>query len=147
MAQQEEGNIRKLFFQQVIAGVEIVHHPVPTALGAEVQPRPAGGHGAAVPQVVVTRHGKAPGREVLRQGLVPQNVLRHAVGDLQHRPGMALRQPLHRVNTGLSVGGGEGKLIPRHLDSTSCTSNSPLDHTIFAGKAPVRIFRFPERTL
>ena len=41
-----------------------------------------------MPQVVVACHGKAPLRQVGRQGLVPQDVLRHAVGDLQNGPGV-----------------------------------------------------------
>ena len=114
MPQQKMGDTGKLFFQQAETGADVVHHPLPAAPGTEVQPRPAGGHGAAVAQVVVARHRKAPGGEILREGLIPEDILRHAVGDLQNRPGPALRQPLHRVDSGLPVGGGERKFIAHH---------------------------------
>ena len=38
-------------------------------------------------QVVMARHGKAPLRQIRCQGLVPQDVLRHAVGNLPAPPG------------------------------------------------------------
>lgn len=63
-------------------------------------------HGETVPQVVVARHGKAPLRQVGRQGLIPQDVLRHAMGEHQNRPGCHVRRPLHRMDAGSAVAEG-----------------------------------------
>ena len=114
MAQQEIGHAGETPARQLTAGVDIVHHPAPAALGAEVQSWSALRHGLAVAQVVVAHHGKAVRGQILRKRLIPQDVLRHAVGNLQDRPDLTLGDPLHRVNIGMSVGGGEGKFVSDH---------------------------------
>ena len=114
MAQQKIGDLGKFLLCQVSPLVDIVHHPVPAAPGAEVQPGAALHHGLAVAKMVVAHHGEAPGGEIFREGLIAQNVLSHAMGDLQNSPDLALRQPLYRVDRGLSVGGEESKFVSDH---------------------------------
>ena len=65
-------------------------------------------------KVVVGHHREVQGGHELREGLIPQAVLRHPVGDLEHRCRLPLRQPLHGVDGGLFVGRGEGKFVSDH---------------------------------
>ena len=114
MAQQEAGDPGKTLPDQPPPGLQVVCHPVPAAFWAEIQPGPAGGHGGPMAQMVVARHGEAMGRQVFRKGFIAQDVLRHAVGNLQNGLDGSLRKPLHRVNGGLPVCGGKGKFVSDH---------------------------------
>ena len=114
MPQQEHRKAGEPLPCQLPPGIEVLHRPVPAAPGSEVQPGRPRRHGETVPQVVVARHGKAPLRQVGRQGLIPQDVLRHAMGEHQNRPGCHVRRPLHRMDAGPPVCGGEGKFVSHH---------------------------------
>ena len=112
MPQQEHRKAGEPLPCQLPPGIEVLHRPVPAAPGSEVQPGRPRRHGETVPQVVVARHGKAPLRQVGRQGLIPQDVLRHAVGELQHRPRLTIRRgPLCPVKLGVAVAGKKGKFL------------------------------------
>ena len=124
MAQQEIRQVGELFVGQLPELLHVLHHPVPAALGAEVQPWRAAGDGQAVAQMVVAHHGKAPLRQVTGKVLIPQHIFRNAVGDLQNSPGRAFRQPLHRVDGGFPVGGGEGKFTFHHGNFLLCMVKS-----------------------
>ena len=54
----------------------------PGAAAAEIHRRAALRQGLAVAQVVVSRHQDAPVVEIPGKIVIPQDVLRHAVGDL-----------------------------------------------------------------
>ena len=95
-------------------------HPVPAALGTEVQPWRTVRDRQAVAQMVVAHHGKAPLRQIPGEVLVPQHVFRNAVGDLQDGPGRTLRQPLHGVNGGFAIGGRKGKFTFHHGNFLLC---------------------------
>ncbi|CAN4042440.1 hypothetical protein BBBGCB_BBBGCB_09525, partial [Dysosmobacter welbionis] len=114
MPQQEHRKAGEPLPRQLPPGIEVLHRPVPAAPGSEVQPGRPCRHGETVSQVVVARHGKAPLRQVGRQGLIPQDVLRHAMGEHQNRPGCHVRRPLHRMDAGPPVCGGEGKFVSHH---------------------------------
>ena len=114
VAHQEIGDLGEFRLCQVSPLVDVVYHPVPAAPGAEVQPGAALRHGLAVAQVIMACHGEAPGGEIFRKGLIAQDVLGHAVGNLQNSPGLALRQPLHCVDGSLPVGGEESKFVSDH---------------------------------
>ena len=62
--------------------VDVVHHRLPGAAVAEIHRRAALRQGLAVAQMVVSRHQDAPIIEIPGKIVIPQDVLRHAVGDL-----------------------------------------------------------------
>lgn len=107
VAHQEYRHIGEILPHQLVAGEEICLYKIPAAPGAEVEPGSAGGHGRTMPQVIVSCHGNAPLRQKRCQCLVTQDVLRHAVGDLQDGPDRTVWDPVHGVQVGFPVGGGE----------------------------------------
>ena len=74
--------IRILLPQPIMEQVDVVHHRLPGAAVAEIHRRAALRQGLAVAQVVVSRHQDAPVVEIPGKIVIPQDVLRHAVGDL-----------------------------------------------------------------
>lgn len=114
VAHQEYRHIGEILPHQLVAGEEICLYKIPAAPGAEVEPGSAGGHGRTMPQVIVSCHGNAPLRQKRRQCLVTQDVLRHAVGDLQDGPDRTVWDPVHGVQVGFPVGGGKGEFTLEH---------------------------------
>ena len=82
VAHQQDGQIRILLPQPVMEQVDVVHHRLPGAAVAEIHRRAALRQGLAVAQVVVSRHQDAPVVEIPGKIVIPQDMLRHAVGDL-----------------------------------------------------------------
>ena len=60
--------------------------------------------------MVVAHHGDAEAVEIAGKGVVPGDMLRHAVAQLQNGPdAAALRLPAHAVELRFPVGGQEGE--------------------------------------
>ena len=120
MSQQEIGQVGEVTVGQLPELLHVLYHPVPAALGTEVQPGRTVRDRQAVAQMVVAHHGKAPLRQIPGEVLVPQHIFRNAVGDLQDGPGRALRQPLHGVNGSFAVGRRKGKFTFHHGNFLLC---------------------------
>ena len=124
VAQQKIGKIGKFFVGQLPQLFHVLRHPVPAAFGTEVQPGRTLRHGQAVSQMVVAHHGEAPLRQVTGIVLIPQHILRYAVGNLQNSPRSPLRQPFHSVNGGFPIGGWKGKFTFYHGNFLLCMIES-----------------------
>ena len=93
MSQQEIGEVGKLAVGQFAELFQIVHHIVPTALRAEIEPGRILRNGQAVTDMVISHHGKALLRQILRKGLIAQNIFGNAVSNLQNGHRGAVWQP------------------------------------------------------
>ena len=111
MAHDAQRHIRIALLQPLMQHVDVIHYRVPGVAVAEIDGGAALRQRLAVAQMVVSGHNDAllvqrPGKAV-----VPGDVLRHAVADLQYRPDRdRLRLPQHSVELGPAVGGEEGEL-------------------------------------
>ena len=82
MAHDAQRHIRIALLQPLVQHVDVVHHRVPGVALTEIHRRSALRQRLAVAQVVVSRHQDAPVVEIPGKIVIPQDVLRHAVGDL-----------------------------------------------------------------
>ncbi len=85
----------------------------PSCLWTEVEPGRTGSHRCTGPSGHGC-HGNAPSRQKCGQRLIAQNVLRHTVGELQNSPDRAIRHPVHGVQGGFAVRGGDREFSLEH---------------------------------
>ena len=90
--------------------MQIVQHGTVAVRLGKVAVIGLGADGPAVAQVVVADHHDALPGQILRQRLVPVDELHHAVGQLQHRPHLPLRDAAKAVQGAPRHGGGKGKV-------------------------------------
>ena len=110
MPQQKVGQIRVQLLGQHGHGVQVGQHGAVAVRLGKIAVVLLGADGRAVPQMVVAGDQNAPVSQILRQGAVAVDVLYHAVGQLQHRPHLTLRDAAKAVQGAPRHGGGKGKV-------------------------------------
>ncbi len=110
VAQQEIGRAGEPLPHEDAELPHVGGHQRPAVLFAEIAVF-AVVHRFAVAQVVLPADGEAVVRQIPGEVAVPSGVLRHAVDDLHHRPGPALRKPEAGVNPVHAILGGVEKFL------------------------------------
>ena len=108
MPQQHIGQVGPPLPLQPPQGVYVPGHQIPAALRGEEAVFSVR-HRGPVAQVVLAAHHIAPPGEKLRHVGIAAHVLGNAVDNLDHPPGLPLRQPLHRLDGLPPIGGGIGQ--------------------------------------
>ena len=110
MSQQKVGQIRVQLLGQYGYGVQVGQHGAVAVRLGKVAVVLLGADGRTVSQMVVPGDQNAPVGQIFRQGAVAVDVLHHAVGQLQHRPHLTLRDAAKAVQGAPRHGGGKGKV-------------------------------------
>ena len=108
--QQEVGQTRVQLLGQHGHGMQVGQHSAVAVRLGKIAVVLLGADGRTVPQMVVPSDQNAPVSQILRQGAVAVDEFHHAVGQLQHRPHLTLRDAAKAVQGAPRHGGGKGKV-------------------------------------
>ena len=110
VSQQKVGQVRVQLLGQHGYGVQVGQYGAVAVRLGKIAVVLLGADGGTVPQMVVSGDQNAPVGQIFRQGAVAVDVLHHAVGQLQHRPHLTLRDAAKAVQGAPRHGGGKGKV-------------------------------------
>ena len=110
MSQQKVGQVRVQLLGQHGYGVQVGQYGAVAVRLGKIAVVLLGADRGTVPQMVVPGNQNAPVGQIFRQGAVAVDVLHHAVGQLQHRPHLTLRDAAKAVQGAPRHGGGKGKV-------------------------------------
>ena len=110
VSQQKVGQIRVQLLGQHGYGVQVGKDGAVAVRFGKIAVVLLGADGGTVPQMGVPGDQNAPVGQIFRQGAVAVDVLHHAVGQLQHRPHLTLRDAAKAVQGAPRHGGGKGKV-------------------------------------
>ena len=110
VSQQKVGQIRVKLLGKHGHSVQVGQHGAVAVRLSKIAVILFGADGRTVSQMVVPGDQNAPVGQIFCQGAVAVDVLHHAVGQLQHRPHLSLRDAAKAVQGAPRHGGGKGKV-------------------------------------
>lgn len=105
--EEEAGQAGELVLDGGVDPADVLHQGFPALFWAEVPLEGRGGAGAAVAQVVMAHHQKAPAGQELKEGAVAADIFAHTVDHLHDGPDGAGGDADQRIKVGAAVGAGD----------------------------------------